>query len=410
MLITLLYFTGGQILESQLRQRILDEFNFLEFEYLEDGPDELLEEIEERLEKNQQAWRYLYSVQAPNGEWVFDSLPSSPTEGWFRTARSNDSALSLIYTKQLAEGYRLSVGLDETDLQAYRHAFFTSAGWLLATGIVISMVFGLLVYWRFITIVRKLGLPVQQFSEGNFSVRITALHAGPDLDRLTSNINAMFVHTERLIEQLKKLSANIAHDLRTPLTRVKNQLEIARTLADQNCQLHLHRADQELDDVLRLLREILQLSEIQSGRLQTHFEKLDLVALIHGCVELYTPLLEQQHITCRIHLPNQLLIKGSPQLLKQVLVNLLENTLSHSVGNCLLEILLSTTKRNIALQVHDTGEAKEDKSAHKHFGLGLNFVTAITELHGGNATFETDHSLGFCCKIELPLKILIKPD
>lgn len=401
-LISLLYFSGGEILEEQVRRRILDEFNFLQYEYREDGPDELLEEIAERLEKSQQSWRYLYSVRAPNGDLAFDVLPRIPNQGWSRLSKLEYAESTLLLTRELGPGYQLSVGLAEDDLYAYRQAFFTHAGWLFMAGALLSALFGLFVYWRFIRIVRQLALPVQKFTEGSFDVRIPLLNAGPDLDRLAHNINKMFEHIERLIEQLKQLSDNVAHDLRTPLTRVKNQLYLAGKSAGGEAQLNLLQADRELDEVLRLFSEILQLSEIKSGGLQTHFKKFDISKLICECIDIYQPLLEEKHIATHTTMPDKVIINGSPQLMKQVMVNLIENTLSHSSGNCQMCFDLTLDQDKVQLFVQDDGTVDHHSHSKKHFGIGLKFVSAIIELHGGQSSFGAKSDGGFCCRIDLP--------
>ena len=198
----------------------MDESQFLAFEYQEDGPVELLEEIEERLEKRLQSWRYLYAVQSPSGDWVFDALPHPPPPGWSHMYGLKYSDQALVHTRDLPGGYRLSVGISEHDLNTFRGIFLFNGGWLILASGFISILLGALVYHRFSKVIRTLAAPVQRFSNGAFDARIPEFSAGPDLEHLAHNINAMFAQVERLIDQLQNLSANIAHDLRLSLIHI----------------------------------------------------------------------------------------------------------------------------------------------------------------------------------------------
>ena len=308
---------------------------------------------------------------------------------------------ALVHTRDLPGGYRLSVGISEHDLNTFRGIFLFNGGWLILASGFISILLGALVYHRFSKVIRTLAAPVQRFSNGAFDARIPEFSAGPDLEHLAHNINAMFAQVERLIDQLQNLSANIAHDLRTPLTRVKNHLtELSATLEPCH-QQQLNAAESELEEVLRLFREILLLSEIQSGKLQTHFERVNLSQLLENCLEMYEPLLEQHHVQIECSIEPSTVVRGCPQLLKQVLINLIENTLNHSAGNCKLLVKLRSTKNHILLVFHDMGKAKI--SHKKHFGLGLGFVSAIIELHSGKVNFDDKSGLGFESQIQLPI-------
>ncbi|VUD69333.1 Sensor histidine kinase MtrB [Thalassocella blandensis] len=402
-LVALLYYNGSHLLQKQLEERILSEIEFLDYEFREDGPIELLEEIEERLEKNSQSWRYLYAVQAPNGDWVFDTLNDSPPAGWSVLWHLDYAEQTLAYTQLLPGDYRLTVGLARNDLKTYKNTFVTFAGWLMVISIFISIILGALLYQRFIYTVRQVARPVQLYSEGHFNARISPLTADPELERLAININHMFEQIQRLVSQLKKLSANIAHDLRTPLTRVKNHLTLipGGTVTEQ--KLHIESAEKELDEVLRLFREILHLTEIQAGGLQNHFISVDIPEIIEACVELYEPLFEEKNIKIIQDVPQHAFLRGSPQLLKQVLVNLIENTINHTAGECSLTFKLEQKENTLFLNISDTGISSV--STKKHFGIGLGFVTAIVELHGGTAEYEDLHGKGYMCRIRFPAEL-----
>jgi len=398
LLVLVLYYAGARLIEKQLRQRILDESSFLQYEYREDGIDELLEEIEERIEKSDQSWRYIYSVRAPNNQQVYDVLPHAIKPGWDRIDYKDEL---LIYTTELSEGYRLMVGLNIHDLLAFRKAFIKSIGWLLLISSGASLLLVALVYQRLASVLRVIGVPVQRFSEGNMKTRIPSVHGGPDLDQLALNLNTLFSQIENMVAQLRNLTANIAHDLRTPLTRAKNHL--AESIQDGHVnRSHLHAAEDELNQVLTLFREILRLNEIQSGRLSLNFEKTDLTRLISKCVELYQPMFEDKNIYVEQSVPVDLYIDGNVHLLRQVFVNLIENTINHTSGCCDFFIRHSIKNGVRLFLIGNNGVAV--KSDKKHFGLGLAFVDAIVRLHGGNASNEALPDGGFVTKISFPVK------
>ncbi len=400
-IVAVVYLKGSQLLETQFKQRVLDEFNFLEYEFREDGAIELLEEIEERIEKSQHTWRFLYQVHGPTGAKAFDDLPPQPKIGWNEMPTPPYAETSLLYNKVLEGGYQLVVGISMDDLHTYRRTFITNAGWLLAAGILISTLFSSLVYFRFVSIIKAIAEPVQQFSDGQFSARINALGAGPDIKKLAGNINTMFDQIARLLKQQKSLSANLAHELRTPLTRAKQHLENAESTAALPTRNDILLAQADIDETLSLFREILYLSEIQSGRLQTYFTPINLSSLINECLEMYAPLLEEQNVQIKKSIPDGVTLLASPQLLKQVMVNLIENSLSHSEGNSVLQIAITVDGAQVTLEVNDTGKKRSATPTRQHHGLGLNIITAIIELHGGTVHFRSTQSGGFCCTIQL---------
>ena len=400
-LVGLHYFIGSHMLSDQLRARVIDELQFLVYEFKEDGIAELLEEIDERVDKSQQSWRFLYAVQGPTGRWVFDALPSEPPLGWSQVKDSEYAQSTLLLTAELEGGYRLSVGLDESDLLSYGRTVLVSAGWLVAISTLVFVLISFYMYQRFSLIVKNLSVPVQEFSDGQFAVRIPATQGGPELIRLTENINAMFSQIEQLIAQLSSMSASLAHDLRTPLTRVKNNLTSLSGELGPEGKDKLHSIEQDFDKVLNLFGDVLQLHEIQRGGLQAHFVELNLSRLVDECVEMYQPLLEERSIGPHLNLEEDVMLHGSPALLKQVMVNLIENTLSHAVGCCKLEITLRLSSGKILLKVQDDGSSTIATSNQRHYGLGLKFVSAIIELHNGEVSYDQANNKGFCCTILL---------
>ena len=292
---------------------------------------------------------------------------------------------------------------------------------MLAISALASLGLAALIYRRFADVVRSLSRPAQAFADGDFSRRISVPRAGPDVARLVANLNAMFGQTERLISQLQALSTSIAHDLRTPLTRAGNYLQVASDGVGPASRDAIAGAERELDTAMKLLQGSLHLAEIQSGKLQSHFTPLDLGDAVLECMDLFEPIFTECGIAMERDVAPTVMVNGSADLLKRLVVNLFENTLAHNKAATAVKVTLSRQERIVRLHIEDCAQAAADhgdvppgagsvewsenqaaRQGGDRHGFGLAFVRAIAELHRAQVHYGPTGRFGFFCTLELP--------
>ena len=410
---TLFFWTMRGALDDEARTQIATEANLLLFEYREDGIDELLEETEERIEKNEPGQRLRYMVQGPDGRVVFDrDVPPPPREGW---QRSGGGMPRLWLFTPLGNGYVLGVGKDLAGLAGMQKAFTQALAWALGAVLVIGVAGGLILSRRTLAQIEHITRAARAIGDGTLSQRIATRGTGDEFDDLALTLNRMLDRIETLVANVRDVSAGIAHDLRTPLARLRNRIESTRAAAPPGqIQDELGSAIEEVDDVLQTFAALLRLAELQSGALKKGFGPVDLTTLVREVVEMYEPLTEEREVAIESAIGTLVEVKGDAHLLRQLLANLIENALEHGGRGIRLSVRLHTHHDGAVLEVADTGpgippDARERvikpferlDPGQRGSGLGLALVAAIASLH--DARFELlDNAPGLRCRVTFP--------
>jgi signal transduction histidine kinase len=409
----LFYFTVRSALESEVRAQITTETNLLMFEYREDGLDELLEETEERIEKSTTGNRLQYLVRNPAGKMVFDSIPdSSATTGW--QVIEGDIPRLFKFT-ELKDGYVLGVGKDLVGLQSAQSALARAVGWILAAALVLGLLGGLVLSRRTLAKLRGITQTARAVGEGRLSQRVSLRNTGDELDELALTLNNMLDRIESLMSSVRHVSTGIAHDLRTPLARLRNRLEGLREAATSSAQgLGLQQAISETDAILQTFASMLQLAEVESGTLKDRLKPVNLGAVARQMGDAYAPLAEEAGMQLGVQADGDVLVRGDAGLLQQLLANLLENAMKHAGSGSRIELLVQRLDRQISLEVSDHGpgipeaerlrvlqpfERLGNETGNSGFGLAL--VSAIARLHDAELQL-LDNRPGLRCRLVFP--------
>jgi signal transduction histidine kinase len=378
----------------------------------------------------------LYLVTTPSGEGLAGNIGSLvpgvlAKPGWMETAyrRLEDPETAehhaLVRVLQLPGGFRLLVGRDLEERERLFDIIATAGRWSVAIVIILGVAGGVFVSRRVLNRVDAMTLTAQTIMAGDLSGRLPIAGSGDELDRLASNLNAMLERIEALMRGLKEVSDNVAHDLRTPLTRLRNRAEEAlRTAKDEpGYRSALEATIEESDGLISTFNALLMIARAESGEARENMSEFDAAEVAQDVSELYEPLADTKGLALRVE-ATPAPVKGNRELVSQALANLVDNAIKyaepqgHAANGTPAEILVTAGSEGdrIKLAVRDGGPGiPESDRAHaiERFvrleqsrtkpgsGLGLSLAAAVARLHGGELKLE-DNAPGLKAVLDLP--------
>src|SRR5690606_10019743 len=249
----------------------------------------------------------------------------------------------------------------------------------------------------------------RQIMGGDLARRLPVSGSGDEFDRLSENLNGMLERIAALNEGLKQVSDNIAHDLKTPLTRLRNRAEAALAEGDDEhaAREALERTIAESDQLIRTFNAILMISRLEAGYSAETTKSVDLAAIIEDVVELYEPAAEEVGVTLKSEIPGSVEISGNRELLAQALSNIVDNAIKYSAGTGeepTVTVSLTSEAGTVRLAVIDNGPGipeNQRNQATERFvrleksrnqpgsGLGLSLAKAVMTFHHGELELST---------------------
>jgi signal transduction histidine kinase len=317
---------------------------------------------------------------------------------------------------------RLVVGRDIEDQRTLLYAIYRSVGFGAGLLILIGLGGSLLLSRHILARIEGMSRASAGIMSGNLAGRIPVDGSGDELDRLALQLNEMLRRIELLMVGLREVSDNIAHDLKTPLNRLRNRAEAA--LSDNRgaeaWRQGLERVIDEADELIKTFNALLLIARLEAGSTMEGFETIDLARLVRDVAELYEPVAEEAGFRLDCVVAGELPVRANRQLLGQALANLIDNALKYAAtGNGPRQIAVSVSRSGDAatLVVADRGPGiapEHRERALKRFvrleqsrslpgtGLGLSLVAAVARLHGGSLVLE-DNAPGLRVVVHLPL-------
>jgi len=249
-------------------------------------------------------------------------------------------------------------------------------------------------------------MALQRIMAGKLDERVPAIGMGDEYDRLTYNLNAMLDRIQTLMEGLRQVSTDIAHDLRTPLTRLRQQLESTLALdPSEAVESAVDRALAQVDEVLMTFDALLRIGQIEAGAGRARFETLDLSAIMERVRLAFEPAANDAGKSLVAGIAAGIAVRGDRELLTQMFANLIENALTHTYGPTTIVVSLARDGNAIIAAVADDGPGipahERDRVIRRFYrldasrstagsGLGLALVAAIAELHGARLTLAAN--------------------
>ncbi len=333
---------------------------------------------------------------------------------------------ALVRVFQLPGGFRLLVGRDLEERERLYRIVLSAGRWSVAIVIVLGLAGGLFVTRRVLRRVDAMTETTKTIMGGDLGGRLPVAGTGDELDRLAQNLNAMLERIEALMQGLKEVSDNIAHDLKTPLTRLRNRAEQALRASGNDAEYRaaLEATIEESDGLIRTFNALLMIARAESGQARDDMNEFDAAEIAHDVGELYEPLAEEKGIAFKVEAGAPARLKGNRELISQALANLVDNAIKYvepqaaAANGVAPEIVVQALNSGdrILLTVADTGpgipEADrghvverfvrlEQSRSQPGSGLGLSLASAVARLHGGELTLEDNHP-GLKSVIALP--------
>ena len=394
---------------DQMRGAISAELSFLAQEGRVKGADELRMLVDARANAADSASSY-YLLQDPAGRRLAGNLPAQPAgEGEFNrrlqplnTARSAEEreGTALLRAQTLSDGSLLFIGRDLKDLDDISKLVNQAILAAVALTAVLAAVGGLALGVGSVRRIEAINQTTARIIAGNLAQRVPIAGVDDEFDRLASNLNRMLDRITGLMETTRQVSNDIAHDLRTPLARLRQRLERAqakaRTLAEYETEVQ--EAIVEIDGILSTFSALLRIAQVEAGTRSGGFAEVDLSRVFDTIAEAYGPVAEDRGQRIETRIQPGVSVRGDRELLTQMLANLVENAIRHtSQGSFITLELGRTVEGGLVGGVVDTGPgipADELDKVFRRFyrlersrttsgnGLGLSLVAAVAELHG----------------------------
>ena len=364
-----------------------------------------------------------------SGRYLAGSLPAAVAHVGWRTVSlpnhdtdNDDGAATMTFDTfgvQMRDGAVVVVGSDTSDLDELRAGLGLTAGGFGLVIVLLALVGGFVVGTTFLRRLDRVNQAVARIMQGRLAERLPQIGMSPEFDHLSTNLNIMLGRIEALMDGVKQVSTDIAHDLRTPLTRLRQQLEDMRDAAPTPVLTEqADRALAQIDRVLAIFHALLRISSLEAGTSRKRFAPIDLTEMIERVFRAYLPVAEDKKHELTSTIQPGVFGYGDAEMLAQAVTNLIENALFHTPPDTKITIQLDQVgEGEVTIAVADNGPgvpANEIENVVKRFyrldssrgsegaGLGLSLAAAIAEAHRAEFVLA-DNKPGLRVEIRLPV-------
>ncbi len=417
LLLGFIYFTTAGYVSRQTDEAILAEVSSLAEQYRQRGLDGLASTIAQRAARNPRG-HAVYLLLDPIGRRIAGNLDRWPTEfggdeRWIDffiqdpDSPRRDSYRARGHKIALPGGFQLLVGQDVQEQQRLRQLTIEALTWGTALTFALALIGGALMSRATLQRVEAINRTSREIIGGHLGRRIPTRGTGDEFDQLAQNLNAMLDQIELLMSSIRQVSDNVAHDLRSPLTRLRSRLELARLqTGDADRGALIDELISDVDMLLSTFNALLRIAEIESGNRRAGFAAVEMEPLVRDAIELYEPVAQEKRQSIDARLAKGLSVVGDRHLLSQAVANLLDNAIKYSPPGGSIVVSTEDSGNGAVLSVSDSGPGIppefRDKVLERFFrleasrsspgsGLGLSLVAAVAKLHGARLHFEDNN-------------------
>lgn len=429
-----LYFSYTSFRE--LGETVLEELETLQLVYRGQSLAGVHQYIDDQM-SSPAVHRFYYLVSDASGAKVAGNLPAQPSyreldDGWlgFEMALQNwGEAVAVDFIARpmdLGDGYRAIVARDYADIVHRAELVFKTLFRVMIATVLLGVAGGFISAAVALRSVERLNREMSRIVGGDPGQRLRVDEEKGYVRTLAMGVNQMLDQMETLMQGVRRVSDNIAHDLRTPLTRMRNDLSQVRARLSGQEAVQLDRIVAECDELLTTFNALLRISTLESGSRLAGGGEVDLKALLMDVVELYEPLAQDRGISLEEQVGDEGVCRGEADLLFQMVANVLDNAIKYTPSGGRVYVALSASSKEegngeCVITIADTGPgiaAVEHSNVFRRFyrvessrseqpghGLGLSLVQAIVRYHHGSVEL-LDNDPGLTVRIRLPALIL----
>ena len=423
-------WNASRALDDQMVSTIEAEINGLSEQYKVGGLRRLISAVERRAGEPGAS---LYLVTNAAGERLVGNIAALPTglivdpgqteANYARngeTQRLDHRAIMQIFV--LPGGFRLLVGRDVEERDRLRAVIGRTFGSSVGLVVLLGVIGAWFIASRVLKRVDAMTETTRRIMAGDLDGRLAVAGTGDELDRLARNLNAMLERIGELMRGLRDVSDNIAHDLKTPLTRLRNRAEEALRSADSPEALRaaIEGVIDESDGLIRVFNALLMIARLEGVKARDDFRLVDVGAVAHAVAELYEPLASEEGLTLTVDIVGESpTMRGNQELIGQALANLIDNAVKYGGQGGRIRVSAERIGETVRLEVADSGpgipaEARgrvldrfvrlEEARSRPGFGLGLSLVNAVVRLHQGTLALA-ENDPGLSVVITLPVSV-----
>ncbi|MFA7382223.1 MAG: HAMP domain-containing sensor histidine kinase [Desulfurivibrionaceae bacterium] len=435
LLFALLYFPLRSAILEKDRNIILGRLNEYTLQEQERGLQGMLAEIRLEDAANSQAG-FFVRVADPTGQSLIVTLPPdwrhlaggfSPlfrsggeSDDWIvLPARERGDSLEIV-SRRIGNGYMLQIGRGSGERQKILDYFGEIFARIMLPMIIFGFTGGFFLAFRSLRPVRDLIQVVRSIGIGKMDARVPSRHTGDELDELVHLFNTMLEKIEQLITGMRAALDNVAHDLRTPVTRMRAGIEEALQFGNNTDVFREALLDcaEESERIITMLNTLMDISEAETGVMKLHRQPIDVVSTLAEVVELYQYVAEEKRVEVSVSGPSDLTMMADIDRMRQVIGNLLDNSLKHTPIGGRIELTCNRQAGDAVIRVRDTGTGipphdlplifdrlyRGDHSrSQRGLGLGLSLVKAVIHAHAGTIEVESVPGQGASFILRLPI-------
>lgn len=424
------YWTTTSYLSTQTDAMIRAEMDTLREIYQRTGLSGLQRTVSERSAMGDDT-DHVYLLANPDYTPLAGTLTVWPEslrtgDAWGRLVLSehdadeeHDRHVARVQSATLPGSLRLLVGRDLHESEELREHTLGTLFWALGVMLVLALAGGLVLSRGVLRRIERINRASREIMAGHFDQRMPLNGSGDEFDQLAQNLNLMLERIERLMNGLREVTDNVAHDLRSPLTRLRSRLEHSQRETPESVDYRtlVEQTIRDVDGLLATFNALLSIAQIEAGARRGDWELLDLTALARDMAELYQPAAEEHGDTLSVHIESGLTLHGSRELLSQALANLLDNAIKYTPPGGHIELSAARVDGAIELSVSDSGvgipEAARERVLERFVrldvsrnqpgsGLGLSLVRAVAQLHFASLQLA-DNRPGLKVTLRFPL-------
>ena len=358
---------------------------------------------------NLEFWPQLTGDTGQTVEFDFDR----PIDGKLEPRRARGRVF------ELAGGFQLLIAQDVHDRYLTERMFTTTLPWTVLLILVLGAAGGALMSRNMLQRLDTINRTSGEIIAGDLTRRVPLNGSGDEFDVLAENLNRMLDRIERLMKGLREVTDSVAHDLRTPLNRLRNRLEesVARLNASGAQADEIERAIAETDQLIATFNALLLIAETDAGTTRAAMSALDLGSVAADVVELYEPLAEERKISLALMPGAGVVVEGNRSLIAQALANLVDNAIKYTPAGGKVRIRAANTNTGVELSVADSGPGippadrprvterfvrLEASRSSPGTGLGLSLVMAVAHFHGAELALEDNVPTGLKAVLRFP--------